>query len=206
MLNSEQDGNSRRAMGFGLVVLLHLGLIYALANGLGTSVIEAVKAPIIAKIIETPPEQKREEVPPPPPPVLDAAPPPFVPPPEIRINVPMQPPPKAIQAVQSKAAVPAAPAQPKTQPEVDPNQPPRHPDYPAASRRLGEEGTVVLLLLVGVDGAVQEARVDKSSGFSRLDQAAVREALKSWHFLPAKEGGKTVAGWRRFAVSFHLTE
>lgn len=206
MLNSEHDGSSRRTIGFGFVVLLHVGLIYGLANGLGASVIEAVKAPIIAKIIETPPEQKREEMPPPPPPVLDMAPPPFVPPPEIQINVPKQTPPKAIQAVQSKAAAPTVPTQPQTQPEVDPNRPPRHPDYPAASRRLGEEGTVVLLLYVGVDGAVLEARVDKSSGFSRLDQAAVREALKSWHFLPAKEGGKAVAGWRRFAVSFHLTE
>lgn len=46
------------------------------------------------------------------------------------------------------------------------------PEYPSASKRLTEEGTVQLKFLVGVDGKVIDSAVEKSSGFRRLDEAA----------------------------------
>lgn len=198
---SERSGSGRLA-GFGFVVLLHVVLIWALANGLGAKVVDVVKGPIVAKIIDTPPEVKHDEPPPPPPPALDQPPPPFVPPPEITINLPRETPPaKAIVAVQSTQAVSSARSA-----KVDPENPPRHPDYPPESRRMGDEGTVVLLLYLRADGTVQEARVDKSSGFSKLDRAAVREALKSWKFRPAMDAGTAVASWFHFAVTFRMTD
>ncbi|MCE9650475.1 MAG: energy transducer TonB [Parvibaculum sp.] len=188
--------------GIGLVMVLHVGLIYALASGLAEKAIEVVQGPIEAKIIDTPPDTKRDEPPPPPPPALDKVPPPFVPPPEVTINLaPEAAPPTAITAVQSAKAVSSA-----TPPRVDPEHPPRHPDYPPAARRMGEEGTVQLLLYVREDGTVQDTRIDKSSGSAKLDQAAAREALRSWRFVPAKNAGTAVAAWFRFAVTFRLTD
>lgn len=199
----EQRNSSGRAMGFGFVVLLHLALIWALASGLGTKALEAVKGPIEAKIIDTPPEVKRDEPPPPPPPALDTPPPPFVPPPEITINVPQTPPPTAIKAVQSKVAAPSAPS---LSPRADPNHPNRKPPYPPSSVRMGEEGTVVLLLYIRADGTVQEARIDKSSGFPKLDQSAAKYAVKAWRFLPAMSAGQAVAVWHKMAVTFRVDE
>lgn len=204
-LTYKGDGpGARRGLGLGAVILIHGLLIWALTNGLGAKVVEAVKSPLIAKIIETPPEVKRDEIPPPPPPVLDT-PPPFVPPPEITINAPA-PAPHAIQAVQSKVAAPSTPTEPAVTPRADPDHPNRKPPYPASSVRMGEEGTVVLNLYIRTDGTVQEARVEKSSGFAKLDQSAVRYAESNWRFLPAMQAGMAVAVWHRVAVTFRLDQ
>lgn len=65
------------------------------------------------------------------------------------------------------------------------------PKYPLPSLRLGEEGTVVLRLLVTVKGTVGLAEVKTSSGFARLDGAAER-AAKTWIFWPAIEKGQQI--------------
>lgn len=200
------EPGARRGIGLGAVILIHGLLIWALMNGLGAKVVEAVKAPLIAKIIETPPEVKREEMPPPPPPPVLDTPPPFVPPPEIAINTPPPPASQAIQAVQSKIAAPSAPMEPSVTPRADPDHPNRKPPYPASSVRMGEEGTVVLNLYIRADGTVQEARVERSSGFAKLDQSAVRYAESNWRFLPAMQAGMAVAVWHRVAVTFHLDQ
>ncbi len=79
------------------------------------------------------------------------------------------------------------------------------PRYPYSSRRRGEEGRVVLRVRVTVSGAPAEVRVLSSSGFRRLDQAALR-AVKSWRFLPARRNGKNVAGSVEVPVTFNLTD
>jgi protein TonB len=66
------------------------------------------------------------------------------------------------------------------------------PTYPRRSRRLREQGTVLLEMLVLADGRVTELRVNTSSGFERLDQAAL-DAVQSWRFLPAQRGGEAIA-------------
>ncbi|MCF8470881.1 MAG: hypothetical protein K9G30_08855, partial [Parvibaculum sp.] len=139
--------NTGRLIGIGLVATLHVALIYALANGLAQSVVDAVKGPIEVKIIDTPPEIEELEPPPPspPPPALDEPPPPYVPLPEVQINTPT-PDSKAITAVQSVEKVSGG-----TRPRSDPAHPNRHPEYPIASRRMEEEGTVILSLFVSVD-------------------------------------------------------
>jgi protein TonB len=65
------------------------------------------------------------------------------------------------------------------------------PEYPSASRRAEEEGTVQLKFLVGVDGRVLQAEVEKTSGFPRLDEAA-RQALSRCQFKPGTLDGKPV--------------
>ena len=61
------------------------------------------------------------------------------------------------------------------------------PEYPPASRRAGEAGTVQLRCFVKEDGRCSEVSVVKSSGFDKLDEAAVKEAQRNWKFVPGKE-------------------
>lgn len=77
------------------------------------------------------------------------------------------------------------------------------PAYPAMSRRLGEEGRVLLRVLVGGEGRAREVQLKESSGFARLDQAA-REAVLRWRFVPARRGGEAVEGWVLVPVGFAL--
>ncbi|WP_337689380.1 energy transducer TonB [Mycetohabitans sp. B46] len=53
------------------------------------------------------------------------------------------------------------------------------PDYPALSRRREETGTVIVNLVVGLEGKVERATIKKSSGYDRLDEAARNAALAS---------------------------
>jgi periplasmic protein TonB len=77
------------------------------------------------------------------------------------------------------------------------------PIYPAISRRLGEEGTVTLKVLIGADGSAKEVRLSRSSGFERLNDAAL-DAVKRWRFVPGKRNGVPEAMWFDVPVSFML--
>lgn len=66
------------------------------------------------------------------------------------------------------------------------------PAYPAMSRRLGEEGRVEVEVQVQADGLPSKVSLRRSSGYSRLDDAAL-EAIKRWKFIPAKRAGEPVA-------------
>ncbi len=80
------------------------------------------------------------------------------------------------------------------------------PIYPSASQRLGEEGTVLVRVVVGVDGRVVRATVVKSSGFARLDAAAIERALTKWRFVPALNDGVAVEAERELPVTFRLRQ
>ena len=75
--------------------------------------------------------------------------------------------------------------------------------YPAASLRLGEKGTVVLRIYILANGSVGEVQLEATSGYSRLDNAAI-QAVKRWHFIPAKQGGQPIAYWYVQPVFFDL--
>lgn len=77
------------------------------------------------------------------------------------------------------------------------------PNYPAASARNGDAGTVTLALLVGPDGRVTSARIQKSSGFRELDRAALN-ALSLCQFKPAMNNGVPEAGWAQLAYVWTL--
>lgn len=88
---------------------------------------------------------------------------------------------------------------------------PRHaadlqPPYPPAARRLGEEGSVIVHITIGRDGRVQTATIAQSSGSSRLDEAAIAQALKRWRFTPALADGEPVEATRDITVRFRLAE
>ena len=77
------------------------------------------------------------------------------------------------------------------------------PDYPALSVRLGEQGQVVLNVLIGVDGRAQKAEIVKSSGFERLDAAALA-TVQRWRYVPGKRGGVPEEMWFKVPLAFVL--
>jgi len=77
------------------------------------------------------------------------------------------------------------------------------PNYPSISRRLGEEGLVLLNVQVTADGAADSVELQTGSGSSRLDQAAL-EAVKKWRFTPAKRGDQAVSASVVVPVRFSL--
>ncbi|MCI4588688.1 energy transducer TonB [Sphingobium sp. BYY-5] len=151
--------------------------------------------------------------PPPPPPAAETPPPPpstpqvVAPPPIVRTPVPPLP---QVQTTPDPVPVPTpapvtvaipgppAPAAPPAPPsmvqggdlgtQMVAGKPPR---YPIESRRKHEQGTVVLTLILGLDGAVESVTLAQSSGSSRLDNAA-RDAVKGWRWKPTIRGGQPV--------------
>ena len=207
--------NSKRMAAFVLVVIIHVLFVYVLASGLGKKVVEVVLGPVETRLIEELPDE--DEEPPPPPPEIET-PPPYVPPPEIAIDIPIDSgPTTAISNVTSERPVAAPPpiAVPKPVEHNVVRSPPStqgrgakitQPDYPPASRRAGEAGTVTLKCFVSEQGRCSEVSVVKSSGFPKLDEAAINEVKRNWRFVPGKEDGKPVDMWHTFAVTFRLTD
>lgn len=204
--------SGRRLTGLSLVVILHLALIYALVTGLARQAVEALLPPLETRIIEEVKPPPLDKPPPPPPPKMVAPPPPFIPPPEVRIETP---PPVAatITAVSSvKPAVeapmptpvpveaPKAPA--RTAAVVDANACEK-PDYPSASLRAQEVGIVALSFLIGADGSVLDSKVERSSGFRRLDEAA-RKGLSLCRFKPATVNGKPEQAWAKIEYEWKI--
>jgi periplasmic protein TonB len=78
------------------------------------------------------------------------------------------------------------------------------PPYPDISRRLGEEGRVMLMITIAPNGQVIGAFVKESSGYKRLDQAAI-EGVKTWLYKPAQRGGMSVSETIPVVIRFSLT-
>lgn len=138
------------------------------------------------------------------------------------LPAPIKPSPKAIttdtraEADTSKtSAVAEAPVASHSEPAPPaPVVPPTHigghlgnprPAYPPLSIELGEAGAVGLRVAVGADGRAQEVSVARSSGFPRLDRAAL-QAVRNWRFRPATRGGEAIPYTYVFNVDFDLTK
>jgi len=192
---------TKKLTGISIVVAIHVMLIYALLNGLGTKIISVVKElPIEARIIEEvkPPPPPPDA--PPPPPKLEEPPPPFIPVPEVQVEQPVSP--NAISAATSVQPQPSdmnpVSATSTTGPaivsaQVDFNTC-NKPAYPVNSLRNEEKGTVRIKFLIGLDGRVADSRIDKSSGFKTLDIAA-KNALSVCKFKPGTVDGKPQQLW-----------
>lgn len=132
-------------------------------------------APLAESVIEAP--APRSE---PMPPVAPPSPPPPAP---------------AIESTPAPAPTPPRAADYLTNPK---------PPYPRLSRRLGEEGTVRLNILVNPDGSVARLEIAQSSGHPRLDRSAMETVQSSWKFEPARQGGSPVAAWVIVPIQFTL--
>ncbi len=110
---------------------------------------------------------------------------------------------------------PAEPPQPSltvAAPAPAPVTPPRFnadylnnpaPPYPSLSRRLHEEGRVMLRVLVDARGLPERVELRDSSGHERLDKVAL-ETVRHWKFVPARRGEEAVSAWVIVPISFRL--
>jgi protein TonB len=128
-MNFAQEKNgASRFTGIGLVILIHIVIVYAIASGLARKAVEAIKGPIETKVIE---EKVKPPPPPdkviPPPPDLKAPPPPFVPPPEFMVTAPAPPavmaaPTTSVPPPTTAVAAKPAPAPPAPAPVAKPSK------------------------------------------------------------------------------------
>lgn len=183
------------------VIGIHILIIYGLAASMGVVEIPKFAAPIEAVFI---PEQTQEQPEPQQPvkPEIDQVMPTEQPMPEIQFDEPIVPPaetavPASENAIAATTATGAVAQDLKTSNRVE-------PAYPSASRRAGEEGTVRLKVLVDEKGRPRDVTVASSSGFARLDQAAM-EAVRKWRFVAATNGTNPVSAWTQVAITFRLT-
>lgn len=197
----------------GSVLIAHLGA------GWGLMQIDAVRtavgqaAPLMVSLIHneppplTPPpapapSELPKAAPPPPKPVIAAKPKPKPQPEPDIFTAP--PPPPVTPAPPEPMPVEAAPAPSVTTPPTvapplanaqDMGCPNTEPAYPVASQQLGEQGVVVLQLLIDPQGKVTEAVVHQSSGYPRLDRAAMAVAKQG---RCKNTGGETVHALRAY--------
>lgn len=223
-LTSRQDElpPAQRRAAVATILALHVAAAWGLlqVDAVRTAVAEA--APLFVELIAPPAPERPPEPPAPPPPPQPKTPPPPAPviaaaprieapaafvvpetPPE---PVPPAPPapPVVVVAAPAPPAPPPPPAAPRELPAsaIQYLEPPE-PVYPRASRRAGEAGLVVVRVFVGTDGLPRQLQVLQSSGFVRLDEAAL-EGVRRARFKPPTENGQPTAGWARIPIPFEL--
>lgn len=212
----------------GSVLVFHAAALWALQSGLLMRAVEVVvPVEILSQFIEppkptpppptppappVPPKQpvvrpKPAALPPPPQPMAipDRTPAPAAPTGVIAPPVPLPPITEPVAPAPAPAPPPAPPAPPQIQlPSSDAAylQNPS-PVYPAISRRLGEQGKVLVRVLIGVNGTPERVEIKRSSGFERLDRAATEYVMKC-RYVPGKVNGVVQAMWYEAPVNFVL--
>lgn len=210
-LPDEQESLGSRLTRYAVVAALHAGVL-ALVLTIEPRLVQDLLPGVlnVSTIVEEPPEPPKPEIIPPKP-VPQAKPvrqKPVAPPPPVMSAASSEPSAASFAVAPQPAPVPLAPPAPPAPPApvaaapaVVPvtaarfdadylKNPP--PTYPTLSRRAREEGRVLLLVQVSAKGLATDVRIRQSSGFTRLDDAAL-EAVKQWHFVPAKRGDEAVA-------------
>ena len=197
------------------VVAAHVGAAWGLMQI--DSVREAVAevAPLVVDFIAAPPPASPPKPPPPPPPVVPRTLPP--PPAPVIATTPTAEPAQAAMVVPPPPAEPPAPAAEPPVPPAPPAPPvartipatavsylePPAPVYPLASRRMQEQGEVLLKVEIGTDGRARQVLVSRSSGSPRLDNAALT-AVRAARFKPYTENGVPLVVWTTVPIQFEL--
>ena len=211
----QQRDPTKHMVGIAFVVVLHVLVIYALLTGLGKTIVEVIKKPLTATIID---EIKAPPPPPPPPrkivevPKVQPQPQPYVPPPDVPMPttqaepvisvVTATPPPEPV--VIAPPPVVVAPPAPPPKPAIRRGLTPLvrvEPVYPRAAIRAGiERGRVVARVMIDEKGNVTDVII-VSADPPRQFEKAVMDALKEWKFKA--EGEKYVG---EIEVNFTLKE
>lgn len=206
-----QESASRRALRFALITVLHIALIAGVVSIAADPRLQASARELVVRLIELPPPMPEVAKPPKPQPVKQET-----------VRKPAPPPPVMTAAADAPAApIFAVAPQPPAPPVLPPVQAPPAPApvtaarfdadylhnpkpvYPVFSRRMNEEGKVQLRVRVSADGGALEVEIKQSSGFPRLD-AAARDAVSRWRFVPARRGDEAVESWVGVPIVFKL--
>ena len=206
------SSKSRATVIVATIALMHFGFYLALISGLARAGLEVLQDVGIVDLPPPPPPPEDLDEPPPPPTI--ERPPPTVPPPLIDLPT-FTGPTTAISAKVAdrpaqKAPVVAAPAARPVQ--ITPPSMKSSPRslasalnacYPSASRRLNEEGRVIVTVTIGVDGRMSNIQTSQSSGFERLD-AATECVIRKLTFNPGRRDGQPVEAQATLPVTFKL--
>lgn len=215
----------RQAWGQGAPFLLicaaHLGALYWLTTTLNRSPVLTTPPAVVGMLVSAPaatvePKPLPMAQKPRPTPVVRPRPTPQPPLPkapssERAVTAPPPEPPSPPQPATAAVAQAPAPA-PEPKEAAAPVTPPRAdaamlnnpaPAYPALSRRLREEGRVLFDVYILPDGSVGQIKLKRSSGFPRLDEAAL-EAVRRWRYIPAKRGNEPIPYWYVQPLDFQL--
>jgi len=192
---AQQRDPTRTAIGFVIVVVLHLALIYSLVNGLGHRLVDVIKGPLVTKIIPQvkPPATKP---PPPPPPDLVKPPPPYIPPPLVNVEAP--PSENTITRVTTAPppAVPAFKPAPPAPPVADTNVAPQSisgelPAYPDSLIDDDIEGTATIRCDVEADGTTSNCSIVGVTGSAQFGSTAL-DFVRTHKLRPATHNGLPV--------------
>jgi protein TonB len=193
-------GPLRRAVAAGAVLGLHVVAIYALANangeflsGISPPPLQVTLIPAAVAAVETPPPTVELEVP-----RVDAE-PPIV---SIELDEPAASTAITVITQPTRPAGPTAAATPPLVSEVEYAVAPQ-PGYPSASRRMREQGLVVLRVLVDELGKAQQLSIHESSGHTRLDNAAL-DAVARAAFKPYIANGLAQRVYVLIPIEFAL--
>jgi protein TonB len=190
-----------------IVAGIHLAAFYFIAQGLGivppptftgSEVVLPIDEPQPQEAIPKIPVKFEESVP-------------LVPRPVVDIDEPTDPPitadPSPVDPVSFEPTTGSAVIEaPGTSVMQDSRYPLTQPAYPPASKRDGEQGAAEVEVYVLPNGRVGDVRIARTTGYERLDRAAIQEARQSWRFKPATRAGEAVAQWYKVRVVFKLTE
>ena len=190
------------------VIGIHVAFALAIIIGTAVKYVQQTAEALEMKILHKEDELKKDAPPPPPPPD-------YVPP---KVDMPMLelpevkgPPPPA--AIVQKVEPPKPAAKPAEAPPIIQAKVAKGSNlgeacgsyYPSASRRLSEEGSVVLLVFIAPNGKVTDSKVETSSGVQRLDEAAEKCVKAQGRFEPQKVGNEAVGSWQRMKWTWRLT-
>ena len=208
-----RPSSSQRSGLLAVVIGLHVG-VFLLILAAKTVVPQIMEMPLVVDLLQAapivkPPEAKPLPVVKPQPVKQQHTPTPRTPTPQIEATqstLPAPAAPVAAPPVEIKPAPPAPAAEPLVQPRFDADYLKNPaPNYPPLSRRMGEEGKVILRVLVNPQGAAESVEIRTSSGSQRLDDAAVN-TVKHWKFIPAKRGDTAVQSAVLVPIIFKLEQ
>lgn len=181
----QQRQPGKHVTGITVVLVLHVIVVYALVTGLARKAMDVIKQPMTTKVIEEVKKPPPPDTPPPPPPKLVQIIPTFVPPPEVQISSPVQqvvisnPTPVAPPVYAPPKPVVAAPPAPPSVGTACPNSQQIRTEikYPAAARKDGIQGDVLVEFTVATNGEIKDVDVKSSSNrvFNSVSVNAVRQ-------------------------------
>ena len=181
----QQRQPGKHVTGITVVLVLHVIVVYALVTGLARKAMDVIKQPMTTKVIEEVKKPPPPDTPPPPPPKLVQIIPTFVPPPEVQISSPVQqvvisnPTPVAPPVYAPPKPVVAAPSAPPSVGTACPNSQQIRTEikYPAAARKDGIQGDVLVEFTVATNGEIKDVDVKSSSNrvFNSVSVNAVRQ-------------------------------
>ncbi|PUE07306.1 hypothetical protein B9Z51_14910 [Limnohabitans sp. T6-5] len=220
----DRSHNNRIWRVTGVVLLAHMGVLWAIEQGWleQPAFVEEAQVIMASVMLEAPtppaPQPKQQPRPKPVTPAVPRPRPIPAPTPLPTVSKSAEASPNA-PVVAATSSSPVSPATPAAAPSASVGKPTPPslvlpssdadylnnpaPVYPRMSKRMGEQGTVIVRVFIGLQGTAEQAEIRTSSGYDRLDKTAL-ETVQRWRYVPGKRHGTPEAMWFNVPVRFVL--